>query len=192
MFRRCLFLMSSLCISLSAQAITSVVPSIRGVQLGIPCDAVTKAEMKLGSAVHPSHTTQFLTFDGTESGHKAFMLYTCQSGEVTKQIITIDLADKDQAFALARDLEKEFQSEFGEPKLDLISRTFSAFFRRLWLRFEMRSALPDGDPIPYSAMWDMDEVGVFLTIEAQEKLHVYRVSISQDMKRSLEPGYQKR
>lgn len=191
MFRRCLFLVSGLCISLSAQAITSVVPSIRGVQLGIPCDAVTKAEMKLGSTVQSNHTPQFRTFDGTESGHKAFMLYTCHAGEVDDQIITIDLADKDQALALARDLEKEFQSEFGEPKLDLISRTFTAFFRHLWLSFEMRGVSPDGDPIPYSAMWDMDEVGVFLAIEPQEKLHVYRVSISQKMKRSLEPGYQK-
>lgn len=191
MLSRYLFLVSSLCVLMCAQALASDAPSIRGVQLGIPCDAVMAAELKLGSTVHPNHTPQFRAFDGTESGHKAFMLYTCYSGTVDNQIITIDLPDEDQALALARDLEKEFQSEFGEPKLDLISRTFRAFLQRLWLRFELSGMPPDSDNLSYSAMWEMDKVGVFLDIEPQKKLHVYRVSISQAMNRSLDSSYQK-
>ncbi len=185
--RKCLFLVSSLCVFLSAQALAAEAPSIRGVQLGMPCDGVTQAELKLGSTVvHMGDIEPFHVFDGTESGYEARMLYSCHSGVVDDQIITMDMPDETTAYIAGQRLEQEFQAEFGQPKLDLISPSVAAFFKRLWLRLALLGVVKGDDSILHSAVWDLGVVDIFIHI-IPTKQGAYQIAISQSLKRHLEP-----
>ncbi len=131
---------------------------LRGIEVGEACSKAAIVEPGLGSnVVGAGEGASFLHFSGNHSGQSADIVYVCDGGQLSEQVITIGMDTRDHAFRLAEEIRLAAVKEFGAPVHDGLGLNYA---QKLWYTLWGVS----GDVMLQSSIWNIDSREIFLWV----------------------------